>query len=206
MYLKPFHKTMDQINPSQFAALEALLFYYGSPMARTRVASILGLPKEHTDLLIEAYRTTLESDPSRGCLLTVLGDEVQLLTKPVVREVVERAMKEELREELTPAGLETLALIAYLAPVARPTLDYVRGVNSSFIVRNLLVRGLIERDGAKGNAYLYRPTGAFLSHLGLSSLEQLPDFERFRTVLREFEETANRTATEEVPPNGTVAA
>ena len=175
-----------------FSDLEALLFYHGSPMTRARIASVLGIGKIEADDLIEAYREAVERDADRGVTVTLLGDEVQLMTKPSAKAVVERAMKEELREELTPAALETLALIAYLAPVARPTLDYIRGVNSSFIVRNLLVRGLIERDGSKGNAYLYRPTAAFLSHLGLSSLSQLPDFEIFREKLREFE--ANQTA------------
>lgn len=185
-----------------FASLEAILFYYGSPISRSRVASMLGIGVPELDTVISSYRALLESDEARGCVLVEIGDEIQLLTKPSVKTVVERAIKEELREELTPAGLETLALIAYLAPVARPTLDYIRGVNSSFIVRNLLIRGLIERDGSKGNAFLYRPTGAFLSHLGMSSLEQLPDFERFRGVLREFEEQASQTPKEvpEKPP------
>jgi len=189
----------------KLAELEALLFYHGSPMSRARVASIMGVPREEADELIEAYRSALEGDAARGCVLSVLGDEVQLLTKPSVKAVVERAMKEELREELTPAALETLALIAYLAPVARPTLDYIRGVNSSFIVRNLLMRGLVERDGSKGNAYLYRPTGAFLSHLGISSLDQLPDVERFRSVLRDFE-TAGAQEEKKTEEHGTAIA
>ena len=54
-------------------------------------------------------------------------------------------VKEELTEDLTPASLETLSIVAYLGPISRVRIEYLRGVNSSVILRSLMIRGLIER-------------------------------------------------------------
>ena len=95
---------------------------------------------------------------------------------------MEIVAKEDLKEELTPAALETLSLIAYFGPLSRPQIDFVRGVNSSFIVRNLSVRGLVDRKQGKGNAYVYTASVDFLKYMGAGSVQKLPDYEKYREM------------------------
>jgi segregation and condensation protein B len=89
-----------------------------------------------------------------------------------------------LKEDLSPASLETLAIVAYKGPINRIEIDNIRGVNSSFILRSLLIRGLIDRqiDAHRANAYSYKPSFDLIRKLGIDSLEQLPDYEKFKTL------------------------
>lgn len=170
------------------AACEAILFYYGAPIAVPKLAKLLHVtPKECRDVLA-ALGEKLTATPERGLTLLVNGDEVTLATKPELKELLESLMKEEFQESLTPAALETLSLVAYLGPVTRSSVDYVRGVNSSFTLRNLLLRGLIEREPApKGGGYIYSASMEFLKHMGLKEVRELPEYEKYRTFYHDFE-------------------
>ncbi len=182
------------------AKLEALLFYFGEPISIARAAGVLGVPEEECRLAVRAFRDVLAGDANRGLMLLENGDSLQLVTKPETRVVGEKIIQEEFREELTPAALETLSLVAYLGPVPRSTIDFIRGVNSSFTVRNLVMRGLIERDerNDKGGAYRYRASNAFLEHVGLPSVEVLPDREKYQEIFSRF--TQGESA-EPIPPH-----
>jgi segregation and condensation protein B len=175
-------------NP-KFAELEALLFYYGEPMEAARIGTFLGLKTKECEALLAEWGDSLTRDDARGLELLRNGNAVQLVTKSSLKSIGEKLVKEEFREELTPAGLETLSLIAYLGPISRPRIDYIRGVNSSFIVRNLLMRGLIEREHGdeKGHLFEYRTSMEFLKHMGLPAAEKLPEYETFHALLTEFE-------------------
>ena len=85
---------------------------------------------------------------------------------------------------LTPASLETLAIIAYLGPCNRALIEYVRGVNSTFILRSLMIRGLVERkpDPKRMNTFLYQVSFDFLRHMGLTRQGDLPDYEKYRKL------------------------
>src|SRR4029078_7677143 len=98
--------------------------------------------------------------------------------------VIEQFVKQELTEDLTPASLEALSLISYLGPLPRARLDYLRGVNSSFILRNLMMRGLVERDPdpERPAVMLYRVTIDLWKHLGLEAQDRLPEYEKFKTL------------------------
>ena len=88
-------------------------------------------------------------------------------------------MKSEFNEELSRAAVETAAIIAYQGPLTRVDIEYVRGVNSSFILRSLMMRGLIERveNPKDARSYLYRISFDFLKHLGVVRIEELPQYE-----------------------------
>lgn len=171
------------------AALEALLFYHGEPIAFAKAEKILGLKRGEGAALAAALKEKLETDSSRGLVLILRGDGVQLATKPSLRGVGEQLIREEFRETLTPAAQETLSLIAYLGPISRAEVDFTRGVNSSYMVRNLLVRGLIDRKQVpeKGNLYHYEVSFRFLAHLGLTSASLLPEYAKFRETFKGFE-------------------
>lgn len=167
------------------AAIEALLFVYGEPIDIEKIADILKIDQVIVKNLIKEFEEKLKAD-DRGLMLIFSGGQVQLATKPDFTSLLEDFIKEEFKENLTPASLETLSLIAYLGPISRVQIDYHRGVNSSFILRNLLIRGLIERspDPQKSNIYLYQPSFDLLKYLGISKIEELPEYEKFKENLK----------------------
>lgn len=166
--------------------IEALLFVSGEGMAISKLSNILG----KKDGEIEDSLTALKSHFDKEHYLSILrdGDRVSLVTSSDVSKIVEDFAKEEFSGELTKAGLETLAVIAYKAPIKRSEIDYIRGVNSSFMLRSLLIRGLIERvrDPKDFRSYVYRISADFLKFLGLTSISDLPEYGSFAKKLEEF--------------------
>jgi len=163
------------------AALESLLFIYGEPMDLERAAGLLEVKKEELEETTNSLENQLKADTGRGLMLNKIGGQIQLATKPDFQKLGEKIIKEEIKENLTPAALETLSLVAYNGPVARSMIDYLRGVNSGYILRNLLVRGLVERhpDPERSYVFLYNVSFDFLKHLGLSKQEELPEYKEF---------------------------
>lgn len=186
--------------PQKIAQLETLLFQYGEPIALKKIAALLDISVEECAGLINAYAVALENE-ERGLTLFRNGSEVQLTTKPDHREVLQNIIHDEFKEELTPAAVETASIIAYLGPIPRATIDYVRGVNSSFIIRNLLMRGLVERnqDENRKHTYEYKITFDFLKHLGIARVEELPDYEKFKDILSRYESPIEEVKKEEIP-------
>lgn len=165
------------------AAIEALLFVYGEPLETKKIAKILGLSAGETKDALAALENSLRS-PERGLGLLIHGDKVQLATKLELAGLIGDFVKSDYDENLTPAALETLSLVAYLGPATRAKIDYYRGVNSSFTLRNLLMRGLIEKIPNPENAHtnLYQISFDLLKHLGISSVADLPDFEKMKEM------------------------
>lgn len=188
--------------------LEALLFIHGEPLSLKKIQVILELKAEESGMVLEELKKRLEAG-DRGLALVSDEERVQLTTKPKFGKILEKFVKEELSEDLTPASLEALAIVAYFAPISRARLEYLRGVNSVFILRSLLLRGLVERhpDPDRMNAFLYKPTFDLLKHLGLKDREELPEFGKFQELLRKFESQPGAEAAEiqqqlssELPP------
>lgn len=173
---------------NKIAVLEAVLFTYGEPILLRDLARRLELTEEDCRNFLERYNLDLVNDSKRGLTLIWNGDRVQLVTKPDLQKLIQNFIKEEFREVLTPAALETIAIVAYLGPVPRATIDQIRGVNSSFILRSLLVRGLIERlpDSERGNVYRYDLNSESFKHLGLAKKEELPEYQNYKDVLNKF--------------------
>jgi segregation and condensation protein B len=168
------------------ARIESILFWKGEPVRIKKLAEILGVREEEIEMgLVELGKKLA----GRGISLVRLEDEVSLGTAPEVSELIEKLTKEELIRDLGKAGLETLTIVLYKGPVKRSEIDYVRGVNSQFILRNLLVRGLVERviNPADERMFLYKPTFDLLSHLGIKSVNDLPEYDTF---LKNLEEAA----------------
>lgn len=176
------------------AQIEALLFHFGEAINIKKVALMLGITQEECEKAIGEWATALAADPSRGLTLLRKEHKVQLVTKTEFKSISEAIVKDEFTEELSPAALETLSLIAYLGPIPRATIDYIRGVNSSFTLRALVMRGLIERCDEKGLSLRYRVTEQCMRHMGITSLHELPEHETYRTILRSFEEQASSPA------------
>ncbi|MBI2013702.1 MAG: SMC-Scp complex subunit ScpB [Candidatus Colwellbacteria bacterium] len=173
--------------------LQALLFIYGEPTKISKLAEATGAPEQQVKESLEGLKSSLQESGS-GLDLMLSEDEAMLTTAAEVGETVKGAIKEELDSQLTPASLETLAIIAYLGPVSRAVIEYIRGVNSSFMLRNLMVRGLITKDGSHRTPE-YKVTFDFLRHMGVDSPEKLPQYQEYKEKVRQLMETSNNEQT-----------
>lgn len=155
--------------------IEAVLYFKGEPVLKKELAKILEISK---DTLKEALDTLSGKMEGRGIALVETEDDVSLGTASGAAELIEQMTKEELSRDLGKAGLETLTVVAYKGPISRSAIDNIRGVNSSFILRNLLIRGLVERvvDPTDQRAFLYKPTIDLLRFLGISKVDDLPEY------------------------------
>ena len=120
-----------------------------------------------------------------GLRIISKGDRIQMVSSPKNSKYIEKLIKQDLQKELTPASLETLAIVAYKEPITRAEIDEIRGVNSSFMLRNLLIRGLIERreNPKDARSYVYEISFNFLKKLGLKSKKELPEYKKLSKQL-----------------------
>jgi len=160
--------------------LESLLFSVGEPILIKKIAKILEKDK---NLIIKTIKS-LENDykkEGRGLKLISKEDKIQLVSAPQNSQYVQKLIKNDLRDELSQASLETLAIIAYKGPITRAEIEEIRGVNSSFILRQLLLQGLTERKNnpQDSRAYIYEVSFDFLRRFGLNSTKELPKYNEF---------------------------
>jgi len=107
------------------------------------------------------------------------GSSFQMVTAPENAELIQQFVKDETTGELSRPSLETLTIIAYRGPVAKTDLDRIRGINCSLILRNLLIRGLVDvREDKKKDESYYTVTFDFLRFLGLNDVKELPDYQK----------------------------
>lgn len=154
--------------------VESLLFVADEPVTAARLAAALGVELTQVETAIAELSVSLQQ---RGIRVQQKGDRVQLATMPEAAAAIERFLGLEISPRLSPAALETLAMIAYRQPMTRTQLEAVRGVNCDGVLRTLLSRGLIEEQGrleAVGRPILYGTTFEFLQYFGLTQLQQLP--------------------------------
>ena len=159
------------------AAMEALLFAAGDPLSCERIASILDISEDDVFLLAEQLKRRYALDPASGLTVRVLDDRVSLVTDPKYRETVATFFGDVRGQKLSEAAYETLAVIAYNAPVTRAEIETVRGVNSDSVVSRLIDRGLVQEAGTldlPGRPALLDVTSQFLLEFGLSSANELP--------------------------------
>jgi len=156
------------------AALEALLFVSGEPVAPSQLATAL----EISDSAVEQGLRQLDGElRSRGLRLQHHTGRFQLTTAPEMAETVERFLGLEAFSHLSRAALETLAIVAYKQPATRPQIEAVRGVSSDGVMKSLLSKGLVQEVGraeGPGRPILYGTTPEFLQHFGMNSLIDMP--------------------------------
>lgn len=179
--------------------IEAILFFKAEPVGIHFLARMLEVKDEDIKEALARLESNLKE---RGMRLMTKDDEVMLATAPELSELVEKITKSELSEELSRASLETLTLVLYRGPINKSNIDFIRGVNSQFILRNLLVRGLVERVGDEHDKriLLYRPTFELLQHLGVSRVSELPEYDTVQKEVEEFENTFQTKNEEPTPP------
>jgi len=157
--------------------IESLLFTAGHPVAIKKLSDILEMSEADIKISLGDLAEEYENN-KRGLRLVFLENKVQLVATPDSIEAVKSLVKSDFEEDLSPAALETLAIIAYRGALSRAEIESLRGVNCSFILQSLAIRGLIEKKNnpIDGRSYVYNVTFDFLKHLGLSRIEDLPNY------------------------------
>ncbi|MCA9358674.1 SMC-Scp complex subunit ScpB [Candidatus Kaiserbacteria bacterium] len=164
--------------------IEGLLFYKAAPQNKEKLMKLFAVDKEEFNSAVRILNTRLQSGAVR---LTETDTEIQLVTAPELSEFIESLRKSDVTGDIGKAGAETLAIILYREPISRVEIDRIRGVNSSFILRNLLMRGLISRESITGNGFQFRVTPNLLNHLGVTSKQNLPNFSEFMNSIDAFD-------------------
>ncbi len=158
--------------------LESLLFVALKPLSAKELAELTKHKLEEVSAALNELAEDYKSG-QRGLALVKNNSAYQITTAPESARVVQQFLKDETTGELTPPSLEALTIIAYRGPIAKLELDRIRGVNCALILRNLLLRGLIEEKfDKKKNEHYYTVTHDFLRFLGLDGLNKLPDYEK----------------------------
>lgn len=160
------------------AIIEGLLFVSGEDgLTLDELCSITEKEIDEVKANIKELYNDYE-DSDRGIKLEFLGNHFKLTTKKEHKEYYKKLITEEINSTLSQSALETLAIIAYNEPITRLDVDNIRGVNSSYAIRKLLLKGLIQdvgRSDMPGRPILYGVTSKFLDYFGLGSIDELPE-------------------------------
>lgn len=163
--------------------IEAILFFKGEPISRKELARVTDKSADEVSIALGTLRERLNG----GIVLVENNEEVSLGTHKGASHIIETMAKEDLERDVGKAGLETLTIILYKNEASKRDIDYIRGVNSGFILRNLLIRGLIDRNEKKGErGFVYTPTVELQKYLGVAKLSDLPEYETMRGELQTF--------------------
>ena len=158
--------------------LESLLFVSGKPLEIKDLSSFLKKDKQEIETALQELMTEYKN---RNCGLRIIesGKKYQMASAPDNAKVVQDFLQTEVSGELTPASLETLTIIAYRGPIKKSDLEKIRGINCSLILRNLLIRGLVEEIDKDNDDKEYNVSLEFIKFLGLDSVKDLPDYDIF---------------------------
>lgn len=164
------------------AVLEGLLFVVGEDgLTLDQIEEVLEITEEETKDLVNNLKHSYEAE-DRGLRIDFLGNRLKLTTKFEHREYYQKLLENPDTNILSQAALETLAIIAYNEPLTRMQVDKIRGVSSAQMIRKLVAKGLVKESGRSdlpGRPILYETTNDFLDYFGLSSIEELPDMEKY---------------------------
>ena len=154
----------------------SILFVASKPVSMPDLASALGIDEEK---IKEAIGSLVSENQNSGIIVLAHNNKLQLSSNPDNSGPVKKFLSLELREKLTDAALETLAIVLYKQPVSKAEIENIRGVNSQYSIRHLLIRGLIEKSQSPSDKrmQLYKTTLEFMQHLGIKNIADLPDFE-----------------------------
>lgn len=182
--------------------LESILFVASKPVTTNQLANILGATPEQT---LAALQELSASRKESGIVLMEANGQWQLGTHPKNVDQVKAFLTADLREKLTDATVEVLGIIAYRQPISKAEIEAIRGVNCQYSIRQLLMRGLIEKiqnpDDSRSN--LYQVTTEFLQHMGMQTVADLPEFQKLTESIKLPETPQTKTeAPDPITPPG----
>ncbi len=156
--------------------IETLLFIAAKPISLKKIVEFLDVSEKDVDVIIDDLQKAYKTE-KRGFRVVRSGKQIELVSAPENKDVVRKFFQKETEAELSKASLETLAVVAYKGPVSRSQIEEDRGVNSIITLRNLMIRGLIEKTGNnKEGLELFRITADLLKKFGVERQADLPDY------------------------------
>jgi segregation and condensation protein B len=167
--------------PGEAAAIEAVLTVATEPVPPGLLAELLELPVDKVEQLCRELQASYEAD-GRGFALARVAGGYRFQSAEAYAAYVERFVLDGGPQKLSPAALETLAVVAYKQPISRSQVSAIRGVNVESVMRMLVARGYVQavgRDDGPGQPILYGTTSMFLERLGLDSIDDLPPLAAF---------------------------
>lgn len=180
--------------------IEGLLYVQGDlGLTLDEVSDILEIDKDTAkELILSLKQDYIEQD--RGLRINYLGNSFKLTTKEEHKEYFKKLLENPKNNSLSNQALETLAIIAYNEPITRLDVDEIRGIDSVYVIRRLLAKGLIKECGRSdkpGHPILYKTTDEFLDYFGLSSKEDLPKIEVLEEINKEDKDLFKSTYKED---------
>ncbi|MBP3191659.1 SMC-Scp complex subunit ScpB [Natronogracilivirgula saccharolytica] len=191
-----------EINGQRFGAIiEAIIFAAEKPLTADEIARIITgtelappIGEDEVADVINEINSELE-EQGRAFTIQVKGGGYTFATQPKFHTWLEHFQHQNAKRKISPSAVETLAIIAYRQPITKPEIDHIRGVDSGYIVRQLLEKQLIEVAGryeGPGRALLYRTTTIFLQHFGINSIDELPKPREIEEILKDDDMAEHR--------------
>lgn len=161
--------------------IESLLFISHKPLSVQKIANLIKEENETVKSAINDLKQQYEEE-KRGYQIIKVGQSYQMVSSPEHGKIIKEFLKDVQTGELSKPSLETLTIIAYRGPISKAELDMIRGVNCSLILRNLMIKGLVEgKDDKNKMQTAYTITFDFIRHLGITDLNDLPDYQKLNT-------------------------
>lgn len=175
-------RTNQEVEPTVESVTEAVLFASDEPLPAARLANIVGTSvaqiRQHIKNLNDKYQTN-----ANAFRIEQIAGGYQMLTLSPYNHWLKKLLRVRSDSKLSPAAMETLAIIAYKQPVIRVDIEAIRGVAAGEIIRNLMYKGLVKivgRAEVLGRPMLYGTTKKFLEVFGLNTLKDLPKIEELK--------------------------
>jgi len=184
----------EQLSLRLASRLEALLFVANEPIP---VGQLVQALETSQDCILAALDELAQECRTRGLRLQQAAHQVQMVTAPEAAADVQKFLGLETSSKLSPAALETMALIAYQQPITRARMEAIRGVNCDGVLRTLLSRGLVAPQGRleqAGRPIVYGTTFEFMQYFGLAALSDLPRWHEFSATAEGKDDGSGRTA------------
>jgi segregation and condensation protein B len=157
-----------------------VLFAGAKPFSAKRLAEVSQAEAKDVSDALKVLGERLDASES-GIMLQKNGNDYELVTRPDAAAAIAQVVSEEAQGELSRAALEALTILAYRGPMTRAEIEQIRGVHSSIILRNLMLRGLVEqKDEDRLGQPVYAVTFEFLNHLGVKGADELPEYAELR--------------------------
>jgi segregation and condensation protein B len=179
----------------------SILFVAEKPVALKELQEVLEVSEQD---LKSAVAELMAENQTAGIILLAHNDKLQLASSPDNSALVRKFLSLELREKLTDPALETLAIILYRQPVSKAEIENIRGVNSQYTLRHLMIRGLVEKvqSASDKRMQLYKTSLEFMQHLGIKNMQDLPDFEELTKAVELPASPAGGPTSEKTLPAG----
>lgn len=169
--------------------IEALLFAYGKPLPFSKMFRILEVKEDIIKKELELLRKEYKSS-NRGIDILIRETSAEMVTNPDYGAVVSKLLNFDLEERLSDSVMETLSIVSYRGPISKAEIERIRGVNCAYPLRNLQMRGLIikKKDESDARLYTFEVSEKFLKHMGITSVDELPEYESLskQTTFEEY--------------------